>query len=90
MSGGWLQTLNWDWFVQCLTKHVTSVIVEQLLHVYIKTPSEEEFKIIIQGFRDRWRFPQCGGAIDGTHIGILCPPDSPADYYKRKSCYSVI
>lgn len=37
-----------------------------------------------------WGFPQCGGAIDCTHTGILCPPDSPADYYNRKGFYSVI
>lgn len=73
-----------------VTKYVTSVIVQEMLQVYIKTPSEDEFKVIIQGFRDHWGFPQCGGAIDGTHIGILCPPDSPVDYYNRKGFYSVI
>lgn len=73
-----------------ITKNVTSVIVEKLLQVYIKTPSEDEFKVIIQGFRDQWGFPQCGGAIDGTHIDIFGPTDSPADYYNRKGFYSVI
>lgn len=73
-----------------ITKNGTSVIVEKLLQVYIKTPSEDEFKVIIQGFRDQWGFPQCGGAIDGTYIGILCPTDSPADYYNCKGFYSVI
>ncbi|RXN09833.1 nuclease HARBI1 [Labeo rohita] len=54
------------------------------------TPSEQKFESIIQGFRDRWGFPQCGGAIDGTHIGILAPPVSSAGYYNWKGFYSVI
>lgn len=48
---------------------------------------------VIQGFCDCWGFPQCGGDIgdiDGAHSGILCPPDSPADYYNHKGFYSVI
>ncbi|KAI2647209.1 Protein ANTAGONIST OF LIKE HETEROCHROMATIN PROTEIN 1 [Labeo rohita] len=73
-----------------VTNHVASAIVKNLLSLFIRTPSEQEFESIIQGFRDRWGFPQCGGAIDGTHIGILAPPVSSADYYNRKGFYSVI
>lgn len=54
-----------------ITNHVASAIVKNLLSLFIRTPSEQEFESIIQGFRDRWGFPQCGGAIDGTHIGIV-------------------
>ncbi|XP_053497244.1 uncharacterized protein LOC128617975 [Ictalurus furcatus] len=70
--------------------HVASVIVNNLFSLYIRTPSEQEIKVIIQGFQDQWGFRQCGGAIDGTHIGILAPRDSPADYYSCKGFYSVI
>ncbi|KAM3849596.1 uncharacterized protein ACN63O_002484 [Diretmus argenteus] len=73
-----------------IANDVASVIANYMLPLYIRTPSEDEFKVIIQGFRDRWGFPQCGGAIDGTHIGILAPTDSPADYYNRKGFHSVI
>lgn len=73
-----------------ITNHVASAIVKNLLSLFIRTPSEQEFESIIQGFRDKWGFPQCGGAIDGTHIGILAPPVSSADYYNRKGFYSVI
>lgn len=73
-----------------ITNQVAAVIVKFLLPVYIRTPSELEFESIIQGFRDRWGFPQCAGAIDGTHIGILAPPISSSDYYNRKGFFSVI
>ena len=73
-----------------IANHVAAVIVTEMLPLYIRMPSERELKDIIHGFRDRWGFPQCGGAIDGTHIGILAPPISPADYYNRKGFYSVI
>ncbi|KAI2644015.1 Protein ANTAGONIST OF LIKE HETEROCHROMATIN PROTEIN 1 [Labeo rohita] len=73
-----------------ITNHVASAIVKNLLSLFIRTPSEQEFESIIQGFRDRWGFPQCGGAIDGTHIGILAPPVSSAGYYNWKGFYSVI
>lgn len=73
-----------------IANDVASAIVNKMLPLYIQTPSEEEFKLIIQGFRDKWGFPQCGGAIDRAHIGILAPNERPADYYNSKGFYSVI
>lgn len=73
-----------------IANDVASAIVSKMLPLYIKTPSGEEFKLIIQGFKDKWGFPQCGGAIDRTHIGILAPTNSPADYYNSQGFYSVI
>lgn len=61
-----------------------------MLPQWIKTPNETEFRVIVQGFRENWGFPQCGGAIDGTHIDIIAPADNPADYYNRKGSYSII
>nr|XP_017210663.2 NACHT, LRR and PYD domains-containing protein 3-like [Danio rerio] len=46
--------------------------------------------MIVQGFRDRWGFPQVAGAIDGTHINIKAPSNTPADYYNRKGNYSIV
>lgn len=58
--------------------------------LYIKMPSPADLRGITQTFRDKWNFPQVAGAIDGTHISIQAPSDSPADYYNRKGFYSVI
>jgi hypothetical protein len=35
-------------------------------------------------------FPQCCGAIDGTHIHIIAPKEHHTDYYNRKCHHSVI
>ena len=38
---------------------------------YLTRPSGDEFVRIVQGFQNKMGFPQCGGAIDGTHIPII-------------------
>ena len=45
---------------------------------------------VIQGYDEEWGFPMCGGAIDGTHIPILAPNESHADYVNRKRYHSII
>ena len=41
------------------------------------------------GFLSRG-FPQCAGAIDGTHIPVEAPAENASDYYNRKGWHSVI
>ena len=57
-------------------------------HIYI--PQNESLKEVVDGFEWRWGFPQAAGAIDGTHIPILKPHHSAADYYCRKGYYSLL
>ncbi|KAG1667762.1 hypothetical protein GQR58_018270 [Nymphon striatum] len=44
----------------------------------------EELDRVVNGYRDKWSFPNCGGAIDGNHIPIA-PRENPIDYYNRKA-----
>ena len=44
----------------------------------------------IRHFRVDHGFPQCVGAVDGTHIPIVSPRECPADYYNRKGWHSII
>ena len=46
--------------------------------------------MIVNGFETRWGFPQCVGAIDGSHIPIASPQEYPADYYNRKGWHSIV
>ncbi|XP_072172560.1 uncharacterized protein [Diadema setosum] len=72
-----------------LTREVCHAIKETLLHQYISLPSGHRLQETIHGF-ERRGFPQCAGAIDGTHLPIIAPCDSPADYHNRKGWHSII
>ena len=51
--------------------------------------TEGEVKKRVDNFFDRWLFPQCLGAVDGTHIDIKKPSDHSTDFMNRKSRYSI-
>ena len=61
-----------------------------LLPKYVLVPQNSLMQEIVDGFQNRWGFPQTAGAIDGTHIPIKRPLESAADYYNRKSYYSIL
>ena len=66
------------------------VMAQQLLPKYVCIPDEDRLKEIVDEFEHLWGFPQVAGAIDGTHIPILKPKESPSDYYNRKGFYSIL
>ncbi|XP_065297969.1 uncharacterized protein [Dermacentor albipictus] len=48
--------------------HLTcNVLREVLSPVYMKPPTEEEWRDVASGFGSRWQFPNCLGAVDGKH-----------------------
>ena len=61
-----------------------------LTPMFLRLPTQNEFKDISQVFRDKWNFPMICGAIDSTHIPIIAPTEHRHDYYNRKGWYSVI
>ena len=65
-------------------------ITLHLLAKYVHFPQGESLRDIIAGFKHKWGFPQTVGAIDGTHIPIVKPQESGADYYNRKGYYSIL
>ncbi|XP_053904772.1 uncharacterized protein LOC128848703 isoform X6 [Malaclemys terrapin pileata] len=46
-------------------------------------------QVIVDGFA-AMGFPNCGGAIDGTHIPILSPEHQATEYINRKGYFSVL
>ena len=53
-----------------LVKEVCAAIVELLQMQYIRIPVGSALKAVISGFKNDYGFPQCAGAVDGTHIPI--------------------
>ncbi|XP_075053822.1 uncharacterized protein LOC142139861 [Mixophyes fleayi] len=72
-----------------LVHEVTTALLEALYHRFISLPQGQRLDDTIARFLKRG-FPQCAGAIDGTHIPIIAPTDNHADYYNRKGWHSII
>ncbi|KAG6934499.1 hypothetical protein G0U57_016940, partial [Chelydra serpentina] len=65
---------------------VANTIVELLLS---KVVTLGNVQVIIDGFA-AMGFPNCGGAIDGTHIPILGPDHQGSQYINRKGYFSMV
>lgn len=63
---------------------VCKAILDSLLSKYIKFPSDDNLRNVVSGSKHKFGFPQCAGAVDGTHIPIISSEEYPADYYNRK------
>ena len=56
----------------CLvSKEVSSAIVKLLLPRYILFPTGAALREVVDGFKNEYGFPQCAGAVDGSHIPII-------------------
>ncbi|XP_054083874.1 uncharacterized protein LOC128920511 [Zeugodacus cucurbitae] len=60
------------------------------LQEFLKVPDNDEWKKIENGFKIRWNFPGCHGAIDGKHIVIFAPPNCGSEYFNYKGTNSVV
>ena len=73
-----------------VTKEVCTAAVECLLPKYVKIAVGAALRENIEAFKMELGFPQCVGAMDGTHIPIISSQECPADYYNRKEGHSII
>ena len=69
---------------------VCQLIMDILMPKHIKKPEGNQLKEIVEVFERKWGFPQCVGAVDGSHIPIIAPPEYHTDYFNRKGWHSVI
>lgn len=76
--------------VSKIIRKVCNAITTHLAGEYIKPPfTEEKVKDYVENFQRVHGFPQCLGAIDGTHIEIKQPRLNSSEYINRKSRYSL-
>ncbi|XP_046854286.1 putative nuclease HARBI1 [Xenia sp. Carnegie-2017] len=78
---------------QTVSKIVRKVCKAITIHLgpkYVTLPfTEENVQEKVNNFYRAHGFPQCLGAIDGTHIPIKQPQENPTDYINRKGTYSL-
>lgn len=72
-----------------IVRQVTSAIVDRLYRRFVSLPSGRRLDDTITAFKDRC-YPQCAGAIGGTHIPIAPPRDNPDHYMNKRGWHSVI
>ena len=75
--------------ISVIRKSVCRAFVKLLLPKYISFPTDARLKHVMDGFKCRG-FPQCVGAIDGTHIPVEAPTENATNYYNRKGWNSII
>ena len=78
---------------QTVSKIVRKVCKAITIHLgpkYVTLPfTEENVQEKVNNFYRAHGFPQCLGAIDGTHIPIKQPRQNPTDYINGKGTYSL-
>ena len=76
--------------VSTIIRCTTFASTHMLGSKYIKLPTTvADVEQSIAKFYSAFGFPQCLGAVDGTHINIRQPSENSIDYINRKSQYSL-
>lgn len=66
-------------------------IIAEYAEEYVHLPTtEDEWKQVADGFKRRWNWHNCLGALDGKHVRIRCPPHSGSVYYNYKGFFSIV
>lgn len=71
-------------------KETSNVIWSVLGPIYVKRPTENDFRRIADGFFSNWNFPNCLGALDGKHIRMQAPSGTGTEFFNYKKFFSLI
>ena len=74
--------------VQEIVSETCQAIWIALKEEVMPPPTTETWKKIEEGFRIRWHFPNCCGALDGKHIMIRAPGKSGSLFFNYKGHFS--
>ena len=77
-------------FVCLCIRDVCKTTTKKLKNDFLKLPKGEDLREVMRLYKEKWGFPSCAGAIDGTHIPIQAPLENRTDYINRKSYHSIV
>ena len=70
---------------------VVDAIVSEYGDLVAMPESPDGWRAVARGFRSRWNFHHCVGAVDGKHIRIVKPNNTGSQYHHNyKGFFSVI
>ncbi|KAL1277051.1 hypothetical protein QQF64_023724 [Cirrhinus molitorella] len=76
--------------VSTVCKVVPDVVIavwDCLVEEFMAVPSTDEWRSIAEGFKERWEFPLCCGALDGKHVLIKAPPTPDPSYTTTRELF---
>ncbi|OXA55620.1 putative nuclease HARBI1 [Folsomia candida] len=76
--------------VSKILREVLQTIVKIFGHIHLPPPTTDQWITNEIGFRTRWNFPNCVGAVDGKHCRIQAPNFSGSTYHNYKGFFSIV
>lgn len=76
--------------IRDIVLETTDAIWKALHPIFMPVPKIKDFEKISRDFYKRWNFPNCLGAIDGSHVAIKKPPNSSARFRNYKKFFSIV
>ena len=76
--------------ISVIVTRTCDAIWTELVNKVMPEPKQADWEAIETGFRLRWNFPNCCGAIDGKHVAVRQPPGSGSLYYNYKNYFSIV
>ncbi|XP_049947096.1 uncharacterized protein LOC126454936 [Schistocerca serialis cubense] len=73
-----------------IDEDICDALWQRLQPKFMPTPDEAMWRNNERGFKDKWNFPHCNGAIDGKHVAAQRPPHSGSRFYNYKQYHSVV
>ena len=76
--------------VHRMIKSTCDAIWIELKDKHMKLPERSDWESIEEGFRTKWNFPNCCGAIDRKHMNIQAPKNSGSMFFNYKGIFSLV
>ncbi|KAJ4425591.1 hypothetical protein ANN_27787 [Periplaneta americana] len=77
-----------------ITANTISQIIPEVCRAIYDVPKKEHLKAewteVAVEFEKKWNFPNCIGAIDGTHANVEAPANGGSLYFNYKHTHSII